>query len=119
MNKFDKLIAAGIDTDALLKRLMGNTSLVRVFVSKFTEDKTFLALEDAFGKKDMKAAEMASHTLKGVCGNLSLALLYKLFSEQVDLIRKNEHAKAFEMMGEIHPVYESAIMNMREWLEET
>ncbi|MGM9631764.1 MAG: Hpt domain-containing protein [Eubacteriales bacterium] len=115
---YTKLTKAGVNTDTLLQRLMGNDSLIRVFIKKFTEDGTIAALRAAFADKDMKAAEMASHTLKGICGNLSLDELYALFTQQTDLIRSGEYAKAEEMMASIESKYSSAIVLMKEWLEE-
>lgn len=115
---YTKLTKAGVNIDTLLQRLMGNDSLIRVFIKKFTEDRTILALRAAFADKDMKAAEMASHTLKGICGNLSLEELYALFTHQTDLIRSGEYEKAEEMMASIESKYSSAIVLMKEWLEE-
>ncbi len=113
---YEKLVAAGIDIEGLLKRLMNNDSLVKVFIKKFTEDKTFQQLVDSFEEKDIKKAEMMSHSLKGMCGNLSLTRLYKLFTEQVDLIRSGELSKAENMMTVINEVYSNSIEYMNKWL---
>ncbi len=119
MVNYEKLTKAGIDMESLLKRLMGNASLVRVFIRKFIEDQTYQKLVAAFEARDMKAAEMASHTLKGMCGNLSVTGLYDRFTAQVNCIRGGEYAKAEAMMGEIALMYEGAVAAMKEWLAET
>ncbi len=116
MENYEKLTKAGIDMDSLLKRLMGNTSLIRLFIGKFIQDQNMAKLEAAFEAGDMKAAEMASHTLKGMCGNLSLAELYALFTEQVNLLRGGEYARAEAMLGKIKDTYQAAISNMNHWL---
>ncbi len=118
MENYTKLTKAGVDVDELLKRLMGNESLVKVFIKKFTEDTTFEKLVSAFSDKDMKAAEMASHTLKGMCGNLSLTNLFGLFSEQVNFIRNGEYNEAEAMMPELTELYTEAIRYMNEFLSE-
>ncbi len=116
MENYEKLKNAGIDMDSLLKRLMGNASLVRMFIKKFTEDRNVEKLSAAFAEQDMKAAEMASHTLKGMCGNLSLTELFALFTEQVNLLRAGEYAKAEAMMAQIQCTYDHAISEMKAWL---
>ncbi len=115
MVNYDILIDAGIDTDGLLKRLMGNESLVKIFVNKFLQDTNFESLIEAFGNGDMKKAETASHTLKGMCGNMSLNRLFDLFTAQVSLIRSGEFEKAESMMAEISSEYEKSIRTMNEW----
>ncbi len=118
MVNYEKLTKAGIDVDGLINRLMGNASLVRVFIKKFVEDTTFENLKKAFDDNDMKAAEMASHTLKGMCGNLSLGELYGLFTEQVNHIRSGEYKKAEEMMPELVELYNNSIGYMNSFLED-
>ncbi len=115
---YDKLIKAGIDIDSLIKRLMGNASLVKVFIKKFVEDTTFESLKEAFFKGDMHACEMASHTLKGMCGNLSLTRLYALFSEQVNLLRAGAYVKAEMMMEQLTLIYGTTIEQMKACLAE-
>ncbi len=112
MANLDILKNAGIDTDALIKRLMGNEALIGIFIKKFTEDKTFEELKDAFGKKDMKQAEIKSHTLKGMCGNLSLTNLYDLFTKQTNLLRGDEFNEAEAMMTDICGIYSDTISKM-------
>ncbi len=116
MANYEKLLQAGVDVNGFLKRLMGNEILVKTFIKKFTEDKTFESLKLAFEEKDMKQAEMASHTLKGMCGNLSITELYVLFTEQVDLIRAGEYERAENMMKIITPKYDLSICYMQQWL---
>ncbi len=116
---YEQLTAAGIHVEELMNRLMGNGSLIRLFVCKFMEDQNYANLRAAFAEGDMKKAEYASHTLKGMCGNMSLDTLYGLFSKQVNLIRRGEYAAAEGMMGDIHAAYATAITHMQAWLDES
>ncbi len=116
---YTKLTQAGMNVDEFLKRLMGNERLVTLLIKKFIVDENFKNLKAAFAAGEEKGAEMASHTLKGMCGNLSLTELYELFSEQVKAIRGGEFERAGEMMEAIAPKYETAIALMGEWLAET
>ncbi len=116
MADYEKLTRAGLDMESLIRRLMGNESLVRIFIKKFTEDQNWAKLQQAFADRDMEQAEMASHTLKGMCGNLSVTELYGLFTEQVNLIRSGEYTKAEAMMPRLTASFESTIGWMKAWL---
>ncbi len=114
---YEELTAAGIDMDDLLKRIMGNAALVKLFVTKFVQDQTWDALLEAFDENDMEKAERASHTLKGMCGNMALHPLYELFTAQVDLIRLGSYEEAKAMMGQITQQYEESMNFMKKWTE--
>ncbi len=113
----EELVYAGIDMPDLLTRLMQNKALVRIFVKKFLDDKSFAHLCESVEKRDFKQMEFDAHILKGMCGNLSLKSLYQLFSEQVRLLRAGEGEQAINMMGIIEEEYKNAMENMRVWLD--
>ena len=50
----------------------------------------------------------AAHTLKGVCGNLSMDGLYALFTAQVEALRRGDMDEAARLMAEIAPAWEAA-----------
>ncbi len=116
MVNFEELVTAGIDMDELLKRIMGNAALVKMFVNKFVQDQTWEALVEAFNENDAEKAERASHTLKGMCGNMSLHPLFELFTEQVDLLRGGSYQEAQAMMAQLTPKYQEALEHMKQWL---
>ncbi len=116
MIDYTELTKAGMDMDEFRRRLMGNDALVKVFVGKFAADTTFAALETAFDTADEKAAEMASHTLKGMSGNLALHTLFDMFTAQVNAIRAGDMAGAQAMMAEITPLYKATVAAMQGWL---
>ncbi len=115
---YDLLTMAGIDMDDFLKRLMGNEKLVPLFIKKFSEDNNYKNLIEAFAEKDMQKAEMASHSLKGMCGNLSLTTLFPLFTRQVRAIRSGKFGEAEQLMEQIKEEYPKAISYMHQWLEQ-
>lgn len=111
-----ELLLAGMDWPDLMQRLMNNEGLVPLFVRKFLADSTYDQLVAAIAAGDMKQAELACHSLKGVCGNLSLKELFGLFQDQLHLFRAGESAQAISMMDEIVTAYEKATSHMRLWL---
>ena len=101
----EQLASAGIDVDSALERFMGNEGLLERFMKKFLADPTFAALEEAVAGGDPAGALTASHTLKGMCGNLSFTGLYALFTRQVELLRGDDFPGAAAMMPEIRQAY--------------
>ncbi len=111
-----ELTLAGVDVQDLYRRLMQNTALVKMLIRKFTEDRTFAALEAAVATGDAAGIESASHTLKGMCGNMSLKELFGLFHSQVQLVRSGKSGEAAAMMEQIGPKFRDAIFHMQTWL---
>lgn len=105
----DKLVNAGIDVDDALGRFMNNESLMIRLLKKFVNDPSYQQLVDAYHNKDGEAAFRASHTLKGVCGNLSITRLFELSSEQVELFRSGQFDEGFAMMDEVSAAYNQII----------
>jgi HPt (histidine-containing phosphotransfer) domain-containing protein len=66
-----------IDIADGVKRVMNNTKLYFKLLVKFKEETNLNDLEAALSAGEMEKAQNASHTLKGVAGNLSLAELFK------------------------------------------
>ncbi len=111
-----ELIQAGIDMDDLLNRLMGNKALIRILVRKFLEDKNHETLLAAMDAGDLTAAEHACHTLKGMCGNMSLTRLFELYMTQLTHFRQGNPDEALAMRNEIDTAYRHATAHMRVWL---
>ena len=89
------LTGAGIQVDEALERLMGSEALLERLLGKFLEDRNLAEdrREDAF---------RAAHTLKGVCGNLSMTRLEALVSQMVELLRgEGELAAAQALLPEV------------------
>lgn len=102
------LVEAGIDIDSALERMMGSEALLQRLFRKFLEDDNYRILTAAVENGDRQMALTASHTLKGMCGNLSCTRLYGLFAAQVDRMRSEDWDGAAGMMTEIREAYEAA-----------
>ncbi len=113
-----ELVLAGVDVQDMLDRFLNNTALIRMIVGKFVNDTTFAQLQKAIEDGDMKQAEFTCHTLKGICGNMSLKALFELFQEQLRLFRAGQFDEAAAMMPEISGEYEKAIAHLRQWAAE-
>ena len=112
--KKERLVAAGIDVDNALERFMGNDALLDRFLKKFLSDGNYAALSAAVAAADPAGALTASHTLKGMCGNLSMTVLYDLFTRQVALLRASDTAGAAALMPEIEAACRKAAAAIRE-----
>ena len=101
----DALINAGIDVNDALGRFMGNEALLEMFLKKFLADKNFDGLTQAAKEKDTEKMITTSHTLKGVCGNLSMTVLFDLLNTQLGHLRSGNVDEAINLMPEISTAY--------------
>lgn len=83
----DALRSAGNDVDGALGRFMGNEMMYVKFLGKLESDDSFDKLGAAFAAGDVKECFAASHTLKGVLGNLGLTRLVELNTPIVETAR--------------------------------
>ena len=97
------LEAAGIDVAQALERMMGSEALLERLLGKFREDRNLQALCGALKAGDLETAVTAAHTLKGVCGNLSMTALHGLLTRQVEALRRGDLDGARELMAAIEP----------------
>ena len=102
------LEAGGVDVAGALERMMGSEALLERLLGKFLEDRNFPALCAALDAEDLSGAAAAAHTLKVVCGNLSMTALYGLFARQVEALRAGDLAGARALMADIRPALEAA-----------
>ena len=100
-----RLEAAGVEAEAALERMLGSEALLERMLAKFLEDRNLPVLRAALEGADPAGAVTAAHTLKGVCGNLSMGALYGLFTRQVEALRQGDLAGARALMEEIEPAY--------------
>ena len=109
----ERLAAAGVDVEDALARFLGSEAMLERFWGKFLEDQNYARLEEAVRDQDWTAALAASHTLKGMCGNLSLRRLFLLFTRQVAAFRSGDYEAAAAQMEEIAGAYEAAVSAIR------
>ena len=94
----------GADYEGVKKRLMGD-ELVARFAGKFFEDDSFEKLRAALEAKDVKAAFMAAHTLKGICQNLGFDNLYAPSSALTEVLRADSLEGADELFAQVEAEY--------------
>ena len=112
--KMEILAAGGIDAADALDRMMGSEALLVRFLGRFLEDATYQTLRQAVEGADWDKALAASHALKGMSGNLSMTVLYDLFTRQVALLRQPDTAGAAALMPAIEAAYQKAAAAIRE-----
>lgn len=104
-----KLAEAGVDLESAMERFMNNDALLERFLKKFPADPNYQKLVDSMEADNIEDAFAAAHTLKGLCGNLSLAAMQAVVSEQTELLRSGKGAEAKEMMPQVTQEYEKII----------
>ena len=108
-----QLMDGGIDVDGLLERCMGSEMLLARLLKKFPADTSYARLAEAVEHGDESVALEASHTLKGVCGNLSMTALFALLARQVAALRGHDMTAAASMMPDVSRKYDDAVLAIR------
>lgn len=108
----------GGDYKDVMQRLPSET-MIRKFVLKFLNDKSFENLCNAMNQEDYKEAFIAAHTLKGICQNLSFTKLYHSSSEMADVLRDGTQdiaaaKKLISIVVEDYHTTEKAIQKFQE-----
>ena len=104
-----RLQAGGIEVDSALERMMGSEALLERFLTKFLADPNYDRLCRAVADRD----EAAAHTLKGVCGNLSMTALFETLTAQVAEFRAGDWAAAAGRMPAVTRAYQQAARAIR------
>lgn len=108
-----KLEEAGMDVEDALNRMMGKDDLLIRLMKKLEEDNHFELYRTAIAEDNYEEAFTAAHALKGVCGNLSLTVLYEILRKEVELLRNHEYDRAKEMSPRVVEEYERVIAIFR------
>lgn len=104
-----RLARGGVDAPDALNRLMGREDLLVRFLKEFARDPSYPALLAAVERGDRGEALTAAHTLKGLCGNLSMTELYDLFTRQVALLRGEDWQGACALLPRIEQARQAAL----------
>ncbi len=80
----------GGNFEEVSKRLPKET-MIKKFVFKFLNDKSFESLTTSVENHDYSTAFMAAHTLKGVCQNLSFTRLFESSNLITEALRGDDH----------------------------
>lgn len=104
-----QLLEAGVDVDRGMERFMGNQELLLRFLRKFPGDNNYRDIVSSLESGDYETAFRAAHTLKGLCGNLSLTKLQEIVSEQTELLRAEKWDEAKALMPRVTEVYQDTL----------
>ncbi len=100
---------AGIDIDSVIARFGGREELAVKFYGKFPEDPNFSELKKNLEAGDVKASFIASHSLKGVAGNLGMVELFDKNNVVVEALRAGNLEPAKEGFPDVETAYNKVI----------
>ena len=103
----DILKQASVDVEEALAHFSGNSRLYEKFLIKFLQDDCFKRIEGAVKARDSQEMLTASHTLKGVAGNLGFVALMDACAEMVKQLRSNNMEGALEAYPGVKETYET------------
>ena len=104
--------AIGGNYEDAIKRLM-NDAFVTKFVGKFLADKNCENMIKAFESGDYQTAFTASHTLKGICANLSFTELQNVADRLCETVRHGAPTEDVSgMLEEAKKSYAKLILNI-------
>ncbi len=105
--------ALGGDYEEVLARLRSER-LVRKFVLKFLNDKSYELFCAMTAEKNVEEAFRAVHTIKGVCQNLGFNRLLQSSSRMADALRHGWTPEADALMGELETDYRITVDAIRQ-----
>lgn len=101
--------ALGGDYDEVMNRLPSE-KLVRKFVLKFLADGSYDLLCRSFAEGNYEEAFRASHTIKGVCQNLSFTKLYESSHALTETLRGGQKGEgADELYARVREDYAETV----------
>ena len=109
MDILEELRELGADIDEGLERFMKNEELYKRMLAKLPSNIEKLEILPFIEAGDNQTALSNAHTLKGVTGNLSLAPLFKAYTDIVALFRADKPEEAKALMLEIIPVQDKIV----------
>jgi len=109
--------AFGGDYDGVIARLRSER-LVKKFVLKFLDDKSYDTLCAAMACKDFEEAFRAAHTIKGVCQNLGFDQLLASSSQLSDALRHGWTPEADVLIGQLEKDYTATISAIQNYQKE-
>lgn len=101
------------DYDDVVGRLRSER-LVQKFVLKFLNDGSYDLLCRSLEAEDYKEAFRASHTIKGVCQNLSFTKLYRSSHDLTEALRDGWTPQAAPLVEQVKKDYEQAVTAIRQ-----
>lgn len=87
------------DVDGAIERFAGKTNLYDKYIKLFTEEDSYLKLEEAVANLDYSAMELNVHSLKGLAGNLGVNSVYNAACVMLKEIRTGDKTKAIDLFN--------------------
>lgn len=87
----EELVAAGVNMEEAMERMMNNEMLLERLLVKFKMDKNFPGLEKALEEQNYEEAFHCAHTLKGVAGNMGMEKLMEADIVVVEKLRSHNY----------------------------
>lgn len=95
---------------------MSNDERIQKYLRFFLEDDSFHQLEEAMTAEDCEAAFRGAHTLKGVCQNMSFAVLGTVAEEITEALRAKDFETAKTIYPKVKEAYEQVTEAIRQML---
>lgn len=102
-----------------IKKRLPSVSLIKKFVAKFPDDRSFSELCRAMQSGERMEAFRAAHTLKGVCANLCFDRLFSSTEQLTELLRPDSETippNAFSRLEDVRKDYELTVDAIRAYL---
>lgn len=101
-------VALGGDYEDVISRLR-TEKLVQKFVLKFLNDPSYEDLLKALEAENYEEAFRASHTIKGVCQNLSFTRLYQSSHALTEALRSGWSPEAGQLLPQVKADYKQTV----------
>lgn len=102
-----------------IKKRLPSVSLIKKFVAKFPDDRSFAELCLSMQNGERTEAFRAAHTLKGVCANLGFDRLLSSADQLTELLRPESETipqNAFSLLEDVKKDYELTVDAIRTYL---
>lgn len=99
------LQTANVDTEGAIRRFSGNADIYELFLKKFPLDDSFGQLTSALNAQDWEALQVATHTLKGVSGNLGMTRLFYACTQLSTFVREGNILETQKIYIELETAY--------------
>ena len=100
------LKSVGVNIDEARERFMDNDLFMDKCFKMFIQDKNFIKLKEGVLNNNIEEAFIAAHTLKGVCGELSIYKLGGIVCQMSYMLKGGDIKSASEIMPEALYEYE-------------
>ena len=94
---------------AEVKKHLMSDGIIKRFLLKFPDDKSFQTLEDSLKSGAVEDAFRAAHTLKGLCLNLGFSDLYTPSAALTEILRAKKTEGANELLETVREKYKAVL----------